>query len=209
MIAIIDYGAGNLSSVAKAVTWLGYHPVVTSDSTVVRQCQTLILPGVGAVGDAMAQLKSLRMTDPILEAVKGGVPFLGICLGLQVLLTESEESGGQKCLGVVPGTVKHLPLRQKVPHMGWNRVRQQLDHPLFRDIPDRAYFYFVHSYYVLPRDNGVIAGETEYGTSFCSMIIRDNVVATQFHPEKSGEQGLKLLGNFLKFAAADVGNRLD
>lgn len=200
MIAIIDYGAGNLSSVVKALNILGHDPVVTSEAEMIDKYQTLVLPGVGAAGDAMTQLRNLNMTEKIIESINRGVPFLGICLGMQVLLTKSEESGGEECLGVVPGEVRKLPDSLKVPHMGWNQIRQRISHPIFTGISDNAYFYFVHSYYVQPTDKGVIAADTEYSTDFCSLIASDNVVATQFHPEKSGKQGLKLLQNFLRFA---------
>lgn len=201
MIAIIDYGAGNLSSVAKAVVHLGHQPRVTSNPDDVLQAEVVILPGVGAAGDAVQRLQALSMVEPVRRVIAQGRPFLGICLGLQVLFTFSEESGGQECLNIIPGRVKRLPQGLKVPHMGWNRVRQRIQHSLFTGIPDRAYFYFVHSYYGEPEEKSVIAGETDYGVNFGSLIIRGNLVATQFHPEKSGELGLRLLQNFLQFAA--------
>ncbi len=203
MIAIIDYGAGNLRNVAKAVAKMGYHAEITSDSQTVLDSDIVILPGVGAAGDTMDSLQQLGMLDPIKQVIAQNRPFLGICLGLQVLLTSTEESGGYNCLDLIPGTVKLLPPDLKVPEMGWNQVKQKMSHPIFDGIPDSSNFYFVHSYYVDPSDNSVIAGETDYGLEFCSMILRDNLAATQFHPEKSGDMGLKLLGNFLKFHHGD------
>lgn len=200
MIAIIDYGAGNLSSVAKAVSVLGGKASITSDPEVVRKADVLIMPGVGAAGDAMRQLEALHLSASIVDSIRRGTPFLGICLGLQLLLSDSEESGGLPCLGVVPGTVRRLPPGLKVPHIGWNQVRQCWSHVMFDGIPDGADFYFVHSYYPDPRDNRWVAGETEYAVSFCSMLVSENIVATQFHPEKSGRHGLRLLDNFLRFA---------
>ena len=198
MIAIIDYGAGNLRSVAKAVVRLGYQAEVTSDPLKVLEANVVILPGVGAAGDTMDGLLALGMVEPIKQVIAEDRPFLGICLGLQVLLTSTEESGGYDCLDIVPGVVKLLPPDSKVPQMGWNQVKQKMAHPIFDGIPDEANFYFVHSYYADPAGRSIVAGETDYGLSFCSMIVRNNLVATQFHPEKSGEVGLKLLGNFLK-----------
>ncbi|MDO8472753.1 MAG: imidazole glycerol phosphate synthase subunit HisH [Dehalococcoidia bacterium] len=202
MVCIIDYGAGNLSSVVKAMRRLGAAPLVSSDPSKVKSARVLVLPGVGAAGDAMGRLRDLGLDRVIVDSLGRGVPFLGICLGMQVLLASSEENGGQNCLGVVSGTVKRLPAGLKVPHMGWNQVRQQVSHPLFEGIQDSSDFYFVHSFYPDPQDRGVLAGETEYGVAFCSMLVMDNIVATQFHPEKSGSQGLRLLENFLKFAKA-------
>lgn len=200
MIAIIDYGAGNLSSVAKAVAFLGYQSQVTSNPEDVLRAEVVILPGVGAAGDAIQRLHALGLAGTVWQVIAQRRPFLGICLGLQVLFTFSEESGGQECLNVIPGRVKRLPCQLKVPHMGWNRVRQRISHTLFTGIPDGAYFYFVHSYYGEPASKLMIAGETDYGTSFCSVVIRGNLVATQFHPEKSGVMGLRLLQNFLQSA---------
>ncbi|MFO8010221.1 MAG: imidazole glycerol phosphate synthase subunit HisH [Dehalococcoidia bacterium] len=200
MIRIIDYGAGNLRSVAKAVARLGYQAETTSIPSDVLEADAVILPGVGAAGDTMASLGKLDLIEPVRQLVRENRPFLGICLGLQVLLTRSEESGGADCMGLIDGVVRSLPQGQKVPQMGWNQVRQRIAHPLFDGIPDGSDFYFVHSYYVDPEDYTIAAGETEYGITFCSMIIKGNLVATQFHPEKSGQMGLKLLGNFLKFS---------
>ena len=198
MIAIIDYGAGNLRSVAKAVAKLGYQSEVTSDAQTVMIADIVILPGVGAAGDTMDSLQKLGMIEPIKQVIAQNRPFLGICLGLQVLLTTTEESGRYDCLNLISGTVRLLPPDLKVPEMGWNQVNQKMPHPIFEGIADGSNFYFVHSYYVDPTDKSVVAGETEYGLDFCSMIIKDNMIATQFHPEKSGDTGLKLLGNFLK-----------
>ncbi len=198
MIAIIDYGAGNLRSVAKAFARLGYKAVVTGDPDLVLNADIVILPGVGAAGDTMYSLKKLGLVAPIKRVISENRPFLGICLGLQVLLSFTEESGGYDCLDIIPGKVRLFPPGLKVPQMGWNQVRQQMPHPLFDGIADDSYFYFVHSYYVDPDDRSVVAGRTDYGIEFCSVIIRDNLVATQFHPEKSGRIGLCLLANFMK-----------
>jgi glutamine amidotransferase len=200
MIAVIDYGAGNLSSVSKAIAKLGLSSSITSDPDVVRSSEILVLPGVGASGDAMLRLTQLGLQDAIRDSIARGVPFLGICLGLQILLDVSEESGGQSCLGVIPGAVRLLPKGPKVPHMGWNQVSQMFSHPVFGGIPDGSDFYFVHSYYPDPKNERLVAGRTSYGVTFCSVVASDNVIATQFHPEKSGTQGLHLLANFFRFA---------
>lgn len=201
MITIIDYGAGNLRSVAKAVAKLGYEAEISSDPQKVLAADIVILPGVGAAGDTMDSLQNLGLVEPVRQVIAGSRPFLGICLGIQVLLTSTEESGGYDCLDVIPGVVKLLPPDLKVPQMGWNQVKQKMPHPIFEGIPDGANFYFVHSFYVDPADKSVVAAETDYGIDFCSMLIRDNLVATQFHPEKSGELGLRLLRNFLAFSS--------
>jgi imidazole glycerol-phosphate synthase subunit HisH len=200
MITIIDYGAGNLRSVANAIKRLGYEAKVSNDPGEVIKAKAIILPGVGAAADTMANLRKRGLLDPLRQIIAAGIPFFGICLGLQVLLTETEEGGGQKCLDIIPGMVKRLPSGVKSPHMGWNQVRQIQSHPIFAGIPDRAYFYFVHSYYASPADKAIIAGETEYGLPLCSVLIKGNLVATQFHPEKSGELGLRMYDNFIKFA---------
>jgi len=200
MIAIIDYGASNLSSVAKAVVKLGLKPVVTSSPEDVLAAQAVLLPGVGAAGDAIARLKARKLTNAIRTVVTEGRPFFGICLGYQVLFEKSEE-GDITCLGLLPGKVVRLREEVlKVPHMGWNQVRQRIGHPLFEGIPDCSDFYFVHSYYPDVADRSLVAGETEYGVNFCSLLVKGNLVASQFHPEKSGDVGLRMLRNFFAFA---------
>jgi len=200
MIAIVDYGAGNLRSVANAIAKLGHQPKVTASPKELVDAQAVILPGVGAAGDTMASLKRLGLVEPINQLIADGRPFFGVCIGLQVLFDGTEEGGWHECLGIIPGRVKKLPAGLKIPHMGWNQVKQRLSHPIFDGIPDGANFYFVHSYYGEPEDSSLIAGETDYGVSFCSVMVRGNLVATQFHPEKSGEFGLKLYDNFIKLA---------
>jgi len=202
MVTIIDYGAGNLRSVVNALSRLGCRSEVTSDPARVAAARTLLLPGVGAAGDTVASLNRLRLTGPLWEHIRTGKPFLGICIGLQILLTGTEEGGWTDCLNVFPGKVKRFPAGDKVPHMGWNQVRQVLPHPVFKGIPDGTNFYFVHSYYAEPQDRSLVAGETEYGVHFCSVLAQGNVVATQFPPEKSGEVGLRFYANFLDFARA-------
>lgn len=202
MIAIIDYGAGNLRSVVKALTKLGYQSRVTGSPADLKRAKAVVLPGVGAAPDAMARLRNAGLIAPLLQWVADGRPFLGICLGFQLLFAYSEEGVDCPCLGLLPGTVKRLPSSLKVPHIGWNQVEQRISHPLFEGIPNRANFYFVHSYYPEVADASLVAGQTEYGLTFPSMVIRGKLVATQSHPEKSGELGLRLYGNFLKFAVS-------
>jgi len=202
MITIIDYGAGNLRSVVNAVSKLGYQPQVTSSPEDVLNAQAVILPGVGAAADTMANLKGLGLVNPVRRFIADGHPFLGICIGLQVLFTGTEEGGWHECLGIIPGQVRKLPSKLKIPHIGWNQVKQRISHPIFDGIPDDANFYFVHSYYVDPDDKSLVAGETEYEITMCSVIVRDNLIATQFHPEKSGDVGLRLYDNFIKIALA-------
>jgi len=202
VIAIIDYGAGNLRSVVNAVKNLGYQPSITSNPAEVLKAEAVILPGVGAAGSTVTSLRNLGLAEPINQYIASGRPFLAVCIGLQVLFSSTDEGGGYNCLGVIPGRVKKLPPGLKIPHMGWNQVKQKVKHQVFKDIPDEANFYFVHSYYVKPDDKSLIAGETEYGIPFCSVIARNNLVATQFHPEKSGKLGLKMYDNFLKLALA-------
>jgi imidazole glycerol phosphate synthase subunit hisH (EC 2.4.2.-) len=200
MIAIIDYGAGNLRSVANAIRKLGYQSRVTSNPNDVIDAAAVILPGVGATGDTMDSLEKLGMADVIRHLIYEKRPLFAVCVGLQILFSGTEEGGWHECLGVIPGKVKRLPQGLKVPHVGWNQVKQKLAHPIFDDIPDETNFYFVHSYYAEPEDMSFVAGTTDYGVSMCSMVIKDNLVATQFHPEKSGEYGLKMYSNFLKMA---------
>jgi glutamine amidotransferase len=199
-IVIVDYEAGNLRSVARAVAHAGYDADVTQDPHDVAAADALIVPGVGAAADTMRNLTKHRMVEPIRGYIASGRPFLGVCMGQQALLSVSEEGGEHPCLGVIPGRVKRLPGGQKVPHMGWNNVRQRLAHYIFDGIEDGAYFYFVHSYYPDPEDEACIAGETEYGIAFPSVLAQGNVVATQFHPEKSGAAGLRMYANFLREA---------
>ena len=197
MIAIVDYGAGNLRSVVNAISGLGYQPRLTSRPDEVLNARAVILPGVGAAADTMQSLKRLGMVDPIRRLIAEDRPFLGVCIGLQVLFTGTEEGGWHGCLGIIPGQVKKLPAGLKIPHMGWNQVKQRISHPVFEGIPDEANFYFVHSYYVEPDDESLVAGETDYGIPLCSVINRGNLVATQFHPEKSGDAGAQLLSNWV------------
>ncbi len=200
-IAIVDYQMGNLRSVQKALEHVGAQATVTSDPEEVARAQRIILPGVGAFGDAVHELASRQLTQPILEAIAAGKPFLGICLGLQMLFDVGLEGGTHQGLGVLPGRVEKFPAYpdHKVPHMGWNQViQEQPDCPLFASIPADAYFYFVHSYFVVPEDPAVTWLSCEYGQKFCAAVWRDNLFATQFHPEKSQRDGLKLLENFSK-----------
>lgn len=200
MIAIIDYGAGNLGSVANAIAKLGHEPTVTREPCDVLGAAAVILPGVGAAGDTVACLHKLGLTSAIRQLIYENRPLLAICVGLQIMFMGTEEGGWHSCLDVIPGVVRRLPQGLKIPHMGWNQVRQQLKHPIFDGIPDETNFYFVHSYYADPEDTSVVAGTTEYGVSMCSVVVKDNLVGTQFHPEKSGKWGLKMYSNFLDMA---------
>ena len=204
-IAIVDYGAGNLGSVANAIVKLGYEPKITDKPSDVLSAAVVILPGVGAAGDAMENLKAIGMADVIRQLIDVKRPLFAVCVGLQLLFSSTEEGGWHECLNIIPGTVRRLPAGLKIPHMGWNQVKQIVKHQVFDAIPDEANFYFVHSYYVDPEDKSVIAGTTDYGPSFGSVIIRDNLVATQFHPEKSGNWGLRMYSNFLKKALSKEG----
>ncbi|MBI3967623.1 MAG: imidazole glycerol phosphate synthase subunit HisH [Chloroflexi bacterium] len=199
MLAVIDYGAGNLRSVAKALEHVGASPIVTSRPEDVRRASALVLPGVGAATGIMQGLKEHDLANEVVEHIVSGRPFMGVCMGLQALLTQSDEEDVE-CLDVVAGRVRKLPPGQKVPHMGWNQVCRRTEHPIFAGIPDGAFFYFVHSYYVSPTDESVVAATTDYGVTFPSVIARDNLVATQFHPEKSSEHGLAMYRNFLEWA---------
>ena len=198
-VVVIDYRSGNLRSVAKALEAVGASPVVTEDPLQIHSADALVLPGVGSGPAAMQALKSRGLDEPIKGYVAEGRPFLGVCLGLQLLLERTEE-GDAPCLGIVPGNVKKLPAGLKVPHMGWNSVNFNWDHPVFRGIPPSSHFYFVHSYYASPDSPEAVAGTTSYGIPFCSAYARGNLVATQFHPEKSGRMGLIIYRNFLDFA---------
>lgn len=198
MIAIIDYEMGNLRSVQKGFEKGGHQAVITSDPAVVDGASHVVLPGVGAFADAVAALHRRKLVEPVRAAVAGGKPFLGICLGLQLLFEKSYEDGEFEGLGIIPGKVVRfrVPKDYKVPHMGWNQVEFCRHPPIFSGLDDGTYFYFVHSYYVVPRDESVIATETHYAAPFCSSIWKDNLFATQFHPEKSQADGLRVLTNF-------------
>ena len=200
-IIIVDYGAGNLRSVARAVAHAGYVPDVTDDPRALADADAVIVPGVGAAADTMRNLRGSGMVEPIREYIASGRPFFGVCMGQQALFDVSEEGGEHECLGVLKGREVRLPDGLKVPHMGWNRVRQVRQHPIFEGIPDASYFYFVHSYVPAPEDPAVTIGKTDYGVTFPSVVANENVVATQFHPEKSGEMGLRMYANFIKIAS--------
>lgn len=203
MIAIIDYQMGNLRSVQKGFERVGHSATITSDSDKIASAYKVVLPGVGAFVDAIAELQRRELIDPIHNAISAGKPFLGICLGLQLLFDISYEDGEHQGLGIIPGEVRRfdIPSEYKVPHMGWNQVRLKTTpdgerSPIFDGIEDDSHFYFVHSYYVTPNDDSVVSGESSYGHPFCAMIRRENLYATQFHPEKSQKNGLQLLKNF-------------
>jgi glutamine amidotransferase len=204
MIAIIDYGMGNLRSVQKGFQKVGHEAVVTSDPKAILDAHRVVLPGVGAFPDCMKNLREFGLVDTIHKVVESGRPFLGICLGLQLLFEEGDEFGVHPGLGILPGRVVRFPTKiennpeklYKIPHMGWNRIRIQRPAPHLRDVPDGSYFYFVHSYYVLPKDNSVAATTTDYGIEFVSSVWKDNIFASQFHPEKSQELGLRILKRF-------------
>lgn len=199
MIAIVDYGMGNLRSVEKGFKKVGIEAKVTSSPRDVENARAVVLPGVGAFRDCIRNLTDLSLTDAIAKSIQKGKPYLGICLGLQVLFSESEEFGRCKGLDIFRGKVVRFQIREKVPHMGWNNVKLVKRPPILSAVPDEAFFYFVHSYYVVPDDKEVIAATTDYGVSFTSMIWKDNVFATQFHPEKSQGLGLKVLAGFGEF----------
>ncbi|AIJ06270.1 imidazole glycerol phosphate synthase subunit HisH [Methanocaldococcus bathoardescens] len=194
MIGIIDYNAGNLRSIQKAVE-LYDKAIITNSSEELLACDKVILPGVGNFGSAMENLSKLKET--IYKIIEDKVPFLGICLGMQVLFEESEEKKGIKGLGIIKGNVIKFKDVEKLPHMGWNNVKIEKNCPLFEGIKDNSYFYFVHSYHVNPAEDCIV-GKTEYGREFPSVINKDNVYATQFHPEKSGKIGLKIIENFVE-----------
>lgn len=197
MIAIIDYGMGNLRSVQKAVEKVGFDSVLVEGPEGLDGVEKVILPGVGSFKDTMQGLRDRGLIEPVLEHIRQERPYLGICMGLQVLFTESEEDGPCEGLGVIPGkVVRFREDHLKIPHMGWNQVSFKKDVPVAGNIPQDSYMYFVHSYYVCPEDPDVVAAVTEYGAEFPSMILKDNIIATQFHPEKSQANGLTLIKNF-------------
>jgi glutamine amidotransferase len=196
-ITVVDYGAGNLRSVQRALEANGLHAQLTSDPADVEHATALILPGVGSSNDAMKALRRLDLVEPLRAYAASGRPFLGVCLGLQLLYAGSEEGGGVECLGLLPGTIKRFPSQPglKVPQIGWNAVQVTAEHPLLDNIPDASYFYFVHSYYADP-DPSVTLGQAEHGVPFAAIVGRDNVLATQFHPEKSATLGVRIYANF-------------
>lgn len=201
MIAVINYGAGNLPNVVRALEHVGAELQVTDDPQVVQQAQAVVLPGVGATRDTIQSLQKLGLDTVIPQFIASGRPFLGICVGMQVLCTSSQEFGDHDCLDVVAGVVERFPEGQKIPQIGWNQVCYTSDtahHPLFDGIPDGSDFYFVHSYYCNVTDPSIVAGQTEYIIRFPSVLIRGSMAATQFHPEKSGQYGLRLLHNFVQ-----------
>ena len=208
-VAVIDYGMGNLHSVASALGHVGAERVlVTHDAAQIREADRVVFPGVGAIRDCMAEIRSLHCDALLQQALtEQHVPVLAICVGLQALMSRSEENGGVDCLDIIPGEVRYFgnPLtdadgqRLKVPHMGWNRVQQVTDHPLWRGIEDGSRFYFVHSYYVHADDRSLVAGSVRYGVDADAALARDNLFAVQFHPEKSSASGLQLLRNFLEW----------
>ncbi len=198
MIAIVDYGMGNLRSVQKGMEKVGHAAVITSDPAEILTAERVILPGVGAFEDAMHELRERRLVDVVREVANSGRPFLGICLGLQLLFDVSFEGGEHAGLGILPGQVVRFPPREgiKVPHMGWNQLSIRRPSPLFAGLASDPFMYFVHSYYVVPRDQGVIVAEASYPVPFTAAVGRENLFATQFHPEKSQQQGLQILRNF-------------
>ncbi|MBN1613077.1 MAG: imidazole glycerol phosphate synthase subunit HisH [Deltaproteobacteria bacterium] len=209
MIGIIDYRAGNLTSVARALQKLGQPCRITDDPAVLGEATHLIFPGVGAAGEAMAHLQGKGLDRWIRQWVRQGKPLLGICLGTQVIFDHSEEND-TPCLGILKGSVRRFPaglekdgLPLKIPHMGWNEVRFK-NHPVFAGLPKGAEFYFVHSYYPAPADEGSIIGTVEYGLTFCAAVAQGNLVAVQFHPEKSGNPGLAILANFCRWRGNDA-----
>jgi len=202
MIQIVDYGMGNLRSVQKAFERLSVPAAICTRPDDLEGCQKMVLPGVGAFRDAIAELRRQEFVEPIRRHISRERPFLGICLGLQLLADVSYEDGTWEGLGVVPGEVVRFRENSglKVPHMGWNSIARSRECPLLADIPDGAYFYFVHSYFVVPRDESVVVGRTEYGETFTAVLERGRTFATQFHPEKSQQFGLKLLENFARMS---------
>lgn len=202
MIAIIDYGMGNLRSVEKGFHKIGVDARVTGNPSIIEDASGIVLPGVGAFRDCMRNLEKASLIESIIRAIEKGKPYLGICLGLQILFTESEEFGLTEGLNLLKGKVVRFRFEKedlKIPHMGWNNIKIKKRTPLLEDIEDNSFFYFVHSYYVIPEDRGVIATTTDYGLEFTSMIWKDHIFATQFHPEKSQSNGLRILKAFGDF----------
>ena len=198
MIAIVDYGMGNLRSVQKGFERVGYAAEISDLPEVVERADHIVLPGVGAFGDAMSNLRERELIEPIQESISEGKPFLGICLGLQLLFAESEEMGSHKGLGLLPGKVRRFPEGERVPQIGWNQIHIRREVPLLEGVPEDSFFFFVHSYYVDPADDGDRVAMTDYGIGYASIAGRDQAFGVQFHPEKSQDLGLKILQNFAR-----------
>lgn len=200
MMVIVDYGMGNLKSVQNAFAKVGYKTVITDDPNQIKKASALVLPGVGAFRDAIKSLKAKKIDKELIKAIEAGKSFLGICLGMQLLFSFSEEGGLFRGLNIISGKVKRFPDSVKCPHLGWNKIKFTYNsnntNPIFRDIPDESYFYFVHSYYCEVDNQKIIYSTTDYGSAFPSSIWKDNLFGVQFHPEKSSKQGLKILKNF-------------
>ena len=195
-IAVVNYGGGNTRSVTLALERFGATPILATNQTHIENADGLVFPGQGANDPSMRNLRKSKLVEPILRFVETGKPFLGVCLGLQLLFENSEE-GTEPGLGIFKGTVKKLPNNLKIPHMGWNMVNFEKTNKSIFELPNNDYFYFVHSYYVVPSDNSLICGKTEYGLEFCSAVAYKNIFAVQFHPERSGEVGLQIYKNFV------------
>ena len=203
-ITVVDYGAGNMRSVQRALEAVGERVIVTDDPREVDRASGLVLPGVGSAQDAMRAIKRLGLVEPLQAYVASGRPFLGVCVGLQLLFEASEEGGGVECLSILPGVVRRFPNQPglKVPQIGWNAVSLKYDHPLLDGIPNGTHFYFVHSYYAEPSEAEMSLGTADYGVDFAAIVAYENVVATQFHPEKSADMGLRLYRNFAAIVEA-------
>lgn len=200
MIAIIDYDAGNIKSVEKALEKLGADVVITKDADVILNADKVILPGVGAFGDAMNNLRKYKLDEVIYQVVKKGIPFLGICLGLQLLFERSDETPGVQGLGILKGEILRIPEKDqlKIPHMGWNSLHLQNGGRLFKGLSEQSYVYFVHSYYLKAEEEGIVKATTDYSVNIHASVEKDNVFACQFHPEKSSDVGLQILKNFVE-----------
>jgi glutamine amidotransferase len=204
-ITIVDFDAGNLHSVNRALRAVGQRTHITTDPRDVERAEALVLPGVGSAQDAMRKLRAMGVVEPLREYAASGRPFLGVCVGLQLLFDWSEEGGGVECLRILPGSVRRFPDQPglKVPQIGWNAVHWQAEHPLLDGIPPGSYFYFVHSYYAEPAEPGISLGHADYGVEFAAIVACQNVLATQFHPEKSADLGLRIYANFTRIAAGE------